>query len=101
MTMAFCCLATTTLGVLSSAPLLSESLRLMRSMGRRGSQRLRIRRRFAEEALIAIPFHDPAADRAMTMTNQLRVEDRRAPGGPWRRRRRMRRAYDPSRFRGR
>jgi len=77
------------------------SLRLMRSMGRRGSHRLRIRRRFAEEALITFPFHDPAADRAMTVTNELRVEHRRAPGGPRCRRRRMRRAHDPSCFRGR
>jgi hypothetical protein len=37
----------------------------------------------------------------MTVTNQLRVEHRRAPGAPWCGRRRMRRAHDPSGFRGR
>ena len=88
--------------VLSSAPLLPQSCRLMRSMGRRGSHRLRIRRRFAEKALITFPFHDPAPDRAMTVTNQLRVEHRRAPGVPGAAdRRRMRRAHDPSGLRGR
>ena len=42
-------------------------------MGRRGSQRLRIRR-FAEKALIAFPFHDPAPGRAMTVADKLCVE---------------------------
>src|SRR6267142_5443490 len=118
--MALCCLATTTLGASPSATL-SESffdafstrepvptslenalyLRWMRSMGRRGSHRLRIRRRFSEKALITFPFHDPPADRAMTVTNELRVEHRRAPRVPRRSRRRMRRAHDPSGFRGR
>ena len=79
----------------------SVSSRLMRSMGRRGSHRLRIRRRFAEKALITFPFHDPSPDRAMTVTNQLRVEHRRAPGAPGSAGRRMRRAHDPSRLRGR
>ena len=54
----------------------------MRSMGRRGSHRLRIRRGFAEKALITFPFHDPSPDRAMTVANQLRVEHRRAPRSP-------------------
>src|SRR3982751_3667629 len=53
--------------------------RRMRSMGRCGSHRLRIRRRFAELALITFPFHDPPPDRAMTVTNELRIEHRRAP----------------------
>ena len=56
--------------------------RLMRSMGRRGSHRLRIRRRFLEKALITFPFHDPAANRAMTVADKLRVEHRRAPCAP-------------------
>jgi hypothetical protein len=37
----------------------------------------------------------------MTVTNQLRVEHRRAPSAPWCGRRRMRRAHDPSCLRGR
>jgi hypothetical protein len=37
----------------------------------------------------------------MTVTNQLRVEHRRAPRSPGGARRRMRRAHDPSGFRGR
>ena len=37
----------------------------------------------------------------MTVTNQLRVEHRRAPGAEQCARRRMRRAHDPSRLRGR
>ena len=83
------------------------SNRLMRSMGRRGSHRLRIRRRFTEQALITLPFHDPAADRAMTIANELGIEARRAPGAPKRRRHcsgsrwRMRRAQHPSRLGGR
>ena len=48
-------------------------------MGRRGSHRLRIRRRFSEKALITFPFHDPPPDRAMTVANEVRVEHRRAP----------------------
>ena len=85
----------------ASARALCASLRLMRSMGRRGSHRLRIRRRFDEKALITFPFHDPPPDRAMTVTNELRVEHRRAPGMPGCGRRRMRRAHDPSGLRGR
>ena len=44
----------------------------MRSMGRRGSHRLRIRRRFAEKALITFPFHDPSPNQAVTIANELR-----------------------------
>ena len=74
----------------------------MRSVGRRGSHRLRIRRRFAEKALITLPFHDPSADRAMTVANELGVEHRRAPRAARRwARRRMRRAHDPARLGGR
>ena len=63
-----------------------HNCRRMRSIGRRGSHRLRIRRGFAEKALITFPFHDPLPDRAMTIANQLRVEHRRAPSAPKRRR---------------
>ena len=71
----------TTTGVSSSAPSLEKSWRLMRSTGRRGSHRLRIRR-LSEKALIAIPFHDPSPDRAMTVADKLGIEHRRAPGAP-------------------
>ena len=77
-----------------------QTPRRMRSVGRRGSHRLRIRRRFAEKALITFPFHDPPPDRAMTVADKLRVEHRRAPCAPGCDRRRMRRAHDPSRLRG-
>src|SRR5215469_14485425 len=71
--------------------------RLMRSVGRRGSHRLRIRRRFSEEALITFPFHDPVAGRAMTIADKLRLQQRRAPCTRWMGARwRMRRAHDPS-----
>ena len=74
----------------------------MRSIGRCGSHRLRIRRRFSEKALITFPFHDPAANRAMTVADKLRVEQRRSPCVRWMwARRRMRRAHDPSGLRGR
>ena len=90
------CLATTMLGsqglfdafasrqsavenALAGAALPRKSWRLMRSVGRRGSHRLRIRRRFLEKALITFPFHDPPPDRAMTIADKLRVEHRRAP----------------------
>ena len=53
--------------------------RLMRSVGRRGSHRLRIRRRFSEKALITFPFHDPAAGGAMTVADKLRLKQRRSP----------------------
>src|ERR1700754_1782689 len=61
---------------------LAARCRLMRSMGRRGSHRLRIRRRFSEKALITFPFHDPPPDRAMTVANEVCVEHRRAPCTP-------------------
>ena len=98
------CLATTMLGSSSlstSAALPCTSWRLMRSMGRRGSHRLRMRRRFREKALITFPFHDPPPDRAMTIADELRVEHRRAPRTPGCGGRRMRRAHDPSRLRRR
>src|SRR4029453_512443 len=71
---------------LTGAALPRASWRLMRSMGRRGSHRLRIRRRFTEKALITFPFHDPPPNRAMTVADKLRVEHRRAPRAPSRRR---------------
>ena len=54
----------------------------MRSMGSRGSHRLRIRRRFVEKALITFPFHDPPTNRAMTVAHKFRVEHRCAPRAP-------------------
>src|SRR6185437_386338 len=79
--------------------LLCARERLMRSMGRRGSQRLRIRR-FAEKALITFPFHDPTPGRAVTVAGELGIETWRTPNAAWCLRRRMRRAHDPSCFRG-
>ena len=87
------CLATTMLGASNSSGRLDASFqrgaitastafaswRWMRSVGRRGSHRLRIRRRFAEKALITFPFHDPSPNRAMTVANELR---RRTPARP-------------------
>src|SRR5579871_4939660 len=51
-----------------------DNCRLMRSVGRRGSHRLRIRRRLSEEALITSPFHDPVAGGAMTVADKLCLE---------------------------
>src|SRR6185437_12370910 len=82
----------------TGAALEPYNCRRMRSIGRRGSHRLRIRRGFAEKALITIPLHDPLPDRAVTVANQLRVEHRRAPPAPHRARRRARRLHDPAGF---
>src|SRR5581483_10787576 len=70
------------------ATLSRKSCRLMRSMGRRGSHRLRIRR-FAEKALITFPFHNPSPGRAVTVADELGVETWRAPNVPLGPRRRM------------
>ena len=73
-------LPTTTQGCASSgAPPCPESWRFNRSVGRRGSHKLRMRRAFTEEALITFPLHDPSPKLAVSVADELRIQHRRAP----------------------
>ena len=90
----------------SSSPPKRNNSRRIRSVGSRGSHRLRMRLRtmerdVTEEALITLPLHDPLAGLAMTVTDKPRFEHGGAPRLPCRAWRRARRAHDPPCLRGR